>query len=136
MPIDYVARPDEGFVEVVWSGTITAHDLRMSWSKILCDPAVLRIGQALTDIRDATLAFSGAELAEVVLTVAAPALKGRQWRAAILVCDRVQFGVSRQYEALTAQFGEDSIFFDRDAALSWLLQKPSAHELDDSADAR
>ncbi len=136
MPIDYVARPDEGFVDVVWAGTITAHDLRMSWSKILSDPTVLRIGRALTDIRDATLDFSGAELAEVVLTVAAPALKGREWRSAIIVHDPVQFGVSRQYEAFTAQFGEDAIFYDRDAARGWLLHPPEPPEQGDSTDAR
>jgi len=133
MPIDYVARPDEGFVEVVWSGTITAHDLRMSWSKILSDPAVLRIGQALTDIRDATLDFSGAELAQVVLTVAVPALNGRAWRSAIIVHDPVQFGVSRQYEAFSAQFGEDAIFFERDEARDWLLQPPETRERGESA---
>jgi len=136
MPIDYVARPDEGFVEVVWSGTITAHDLRMSWSRILSDPAMLRIGRALTDIRDATLDFSGAELAAVVMTVAAPALRGREWHCAILVCDQVQFGVSRQYEAFAAQFGQDAIFFDRDTARDWLLQTPVTRERGDSASER
>lgn len=123
MPIDCTPRPQDGFVEVTWSGTITAVDLSRCWSKILTDPEVLRIGRALTDLRDAELAFSGAELAEAVHTVAAPLLRGRNWRAAIVVRNPVQYGVSRQYEVFAQQLGEDGIFFDLDSARRWLLQE-------------
>lgn len=123
MPIDCTPRPEDGFVEVTWSGTITACDLSRRWSEILPDPEVLRIGRALTDVREADLAFSGAELAEAVRTVAVPALQGRKWRSAIVVRTPLQFGVSRQYEVFAKEFGEAGIFFDLDAARRWLLQE-------------
>lgn len=84
---------------------------------------MLRIGRALTDLREADLAFSGAELARAVQTVAVPALKGHKWRAAIVVRSPVQYGVSHQYEVFAREFGEDGIFFDLDAARRWLLQE-------------
>ena len=123
MPIDCTPRPEDGFVEVTWSGTITADDLSRRWSEILTDPEVRRIGRALTDLREADLAFSGAELARAVLTVAVPALQGRKWRAAIVVRSPVQHGVSHQYEVFARELGEDGIFFDLDAARRCLLQE-------------
>jgi len=124
MPIHYVVRPQDEFVNVIWSGTITADDLRQSWSTILADPEVLRIGRTLTDLRDADLDFSGDELAQVVQDVALPVLTGRDWRAAILVRSPVQFGVSRQYQVFADAIGEDAVFFDPVAARDWLLQGP------------
>jgi hypothetical protein len=124
MPIHYAVRPEDKFVDVTWSGTITADDLRQSWSTILADPEVLRIGRALTDIRDADLAFSGYELAQVVQAVALPVLKGRDWRSAILVRAPVQISFSHLYQVFAAEFGEDAVFFDPVAARDWLLQGP------------
>lgn len=123
MPIDCTPRPEDGFVEVTWSGTITAYDLSRRWSEILADPEVLRIGRALTDLREADLAFSGAELARAVQAVAVPALNGHKWRAAIVVRSPLQHGVSHQYEVFARELGEDGIFFDLDSARHWLLEE-------------
>ncbi len=123
MPIDCIPRPDDGFVEVIWSARNTAVELSRRWSEILTDPEVLRIGRALTDVRQAELGFSGEELAEVVDTVAAPALRGHYWRAAIVVRSPVQFGVSRQFEVFAHQFGESGIFYDPAEARRWLLEE-------------
>lgn len=84
---------------------------------------MLRIGRALTDVRQAELGFSGEELAEAVETVAAPALRGHHWRAAIVVRSPVQFGVSRQFEVFAQQFGENGIFYDPAEARRWLLEE-------------
>lgn len=121
MPIACIPRPQDGYVEVNWSGAITAAVIRQRWSEILADPEVLRIGRALADIREADLQFTGAELADIVATVAAPALQGRRWRSAIVVRDPVQYGVSRQYEVFSGEFGVDGIFHDPADARRWLL---------------
>jgi len=124
MPIYYEVRPAEGFTAVTWTGAITAADLHRSWSEILADPEVLALGRALTDLRTATLAFSGSDLEHAIQTVAVPVLTHHAWRSAIVVEAPVQYGMSRQYQVFAEQFGEDGIFFDVDAALQWLMEQP------------
>lgn len=120
LPISYSIDSAHNLILEVWQGTVTAADLRKYWQAYLADPQVLALRRTLVDLRGADIQFNGRELSELVSTVVVPALKGQDWRTAIVVDQPVQFGVSRQYQVFAEFFSTDSIFDNFDQALQWL----------------
>lgn len=120
MPISYTIDRAAGVILEVWQGEVTAADLRRYWNAYLADPDVLALRRTLVDLRRADIRFSGGELSDLVSVVVIPALKGRDWKTAIVVERQVQFGVSRQYHVFAQCYSRDSIFYDYDDALRWL----------------
>ncbi|MCC6707715.1 MAG: hypothetical protein IT492_09155 [Gammaproteobacteria bacterium] len=120
MPISYTIDDTHHIVRTVWSGDVTAADVRAHWLVFLDDPLVMALRRTLTDLRGAQLKFSGDELYELIRDVVLPRLGDVGWKTAILVAQPEQFGVSRQYQVF-ARYSEDSIFHDEAPALAWLL---------------
>jgi len=109
-------------VLVTWQGDVTGEDYRAHLSMMLQDPDALRAGRSLTDLRQANILLSGAELDAIGKTEADPRLVGRQWRTAVLVSSNFQYGLARQYEMLSQSESTDRVFLDHAAALAWLLK--------------
>jgi hypothetical protein len=122
MPITYAVDKERNFVLVTWQGDVTAQDYRRHLRTMLEDPDALRAGRSLTDLRQANILLSGAELQAVGAAEADPRLVGRRWKTAVVVSSPLNFGVARQYEAHSRSEESDSVFRDYDAALVWLLQ--------------
>lgn len=123
MPISYTVDREQRILFSTWIGKITADDLRRHWATAFADPEALAIGRSLADVREASPALTGDEMAELVREIAAPRLAGRTWTVALLVAKPAQYGVSRQYQVFAEQFSRDSIFYDRDEAVRWLLAR-------------
>ena len=104
-----------------WSGEIRRDDIERHWRKLLTDDVALDIRRTVSDLRFATIAFRGVDFADLIRTIALPALAGRRWHTAIVVDQPLQFGVSRQYQALAEAYSRDAIFSNVDDALAWLL---------------
>jgi len=107
----------------VWTGDITADELALYWTQYLKDPQVLSIRRTLVDLRESNILFRGEVFSHFVSTIVEPVLSGRDWKTAIVVSEAVQFGVSRQYQVFADSFSRDSIFYDDDSALEWLIQQ-------------
>lgn len=120
MPISYSVDAVEGLVSIRWEGRITAAILDEHWRKLVGDPEVLACGASLGDLRQAELCFTGPELQELIRQHLVPVLASRKWITAILVDTKVQFGVGRQYSALTALTSNSNLFGDESEALAWL----------------
>ena len=121
MTIDYRLDPCNTYITETWRGSVSAADLREHWEHYLRDVRVLNLRRTLVDLRDASLSFTGEELAALVRSIVVPLLGGRDWITAIVVARPSQFGVSRQYHVFAELFSQDSIFYDIDTARSWLL---------------
>jgi hypothetical protein len=121
MPITYTIDQQQGLIFATWKGKITADVLARHWATIFADPDFKSVRRTLADVRGATIAFSGAELAKLVDSVAKPAVGEARWKAAIVVSQTAHFGMSHQFHVFAKMFSEDAVFFDRETALAWLL---------------
>ena len=89
----------------------------------------MRCRRTLVDLRDADVEFTGAELNQLIRTIALPAIGDRKWATAILVSAPAPYGFSRQYQVFAERYSHDSIFDDGERAVNWLLQQdPDALE--------
>jgi hypothetical protein len=120
-PIRYSIDDARGLIFETWEGAISAADLRRFLATYLADPKVLALRRTLVDLRLSEIRFTGDELMDIVHTIVAPRLQGAPWKTAILVSQPVQYGVSRQWQVFAQSFSKDSLFYDIDAALTWLL---------------
>lgn len=121
MPIQYTIDHQAGFIVETWTGSITIQDLRTYWTTLLADPEVLRLRCTLVDLREAEIAFRGAEMDELVRVLVEPTLHGLDWRTAIVIAHAVHYGLSRQYQVFAERYSHDAIFTDLDEAKAWLL---------------
>lgn len=127
MPIQYRIDRASGIIEETWSGTITIGDLRDFWRGCLADADVLDLRRTVVDLREADIAFTGAELEALIRTLVIPSLGDRDWRTAIVVGAPVQFGVGRQYQAFAERYSKDAIFDHPDKAKAWLSAPPGVY---------
>ena len=126
MPISYVVDKERNVVLVTWKGDVTADDYRVHLSKMLDDPDALSAGRSLTDLREANVLLSGAELDAIAEAEADRRLAGRQWKTAILVSSNFHYGLARQVTVLSQSESTDRVFLDYAGALAWLLgEKPA-----------
>jgi len=123
MPITYKIDRENRIIEEKWTGTIGRDDLSDFWSSFLEDPEVLDIRRTVVDLRESQIIFTGTQLNILIQSIVIPALKGRDWKTAIVVSAPLQFGVSRQYQAFADKYSKDSIFSDMAEAKSWLLKQ-------------
>jgi hypothetical protein len=129
LPIAYELDRGRNIIIETWTGRITASDLAAYWRGYLLDPEVMRCRRTLVDLRDADVEFTGAELNQLIRTIALPAIGDRKWATAILVNAPAPYGVSRQYQVFAERYSHDSIFDDGERAVNWLLQQdPDALE--------
>lgn len=121
-PIRYRIDDARGVIFETWEGEVSAADLRLFLARYLADPKVLALRRTLVDLRLAEIRFSGNELMDIVHTIVAPRVQGARWKTAILVSQPVQYGVSRQWQVFAQSFSKDSLFYDIDDAMTWLLE--------------
>ncbi len=122
MPISYEVDEELDVVLVTWRGDVTVDDYRAHLRAMLQDPDALRSARCLTDVSQANILMSGAQLNAVGNAEAIPRLAGRTWKTAVVVSSAVNYGVARQYQILSESEGSDSVFRNREAALAWLLE--------------
>ena len=122
MPITYTVDQQQNVVLVTWQGNVTGDEYRAHLRTMLQDPDALRAGKSLTDLTQANVLLSGAELNAIGNAEAAPRLAGRQWKTAVLVSSPLNFGLARQYEMLSESESTDCVFLDYAAALAWLVK--------------
>ena len=120
MPINYVIDREEKFITEVWTGEIRAEDLEAYWKRYLEDSEVMRIRRTIVDLRDAKILFKGSDLDLLIQTIVLPALKGKDWKTAIVVGNSLQQGISRQYQVFADRYSEDAIFRTMEDARNWL----------------
>src|SRR4051794_24360341 len=116
MPITYTIDRGNKLITEVWTGEINGECLAAYWRLYLDDPEVLAIRRTLVDLREADILFNGTELNTLVQNIVLPALKGRDWKTAIVVENPVQYGVSRQYQVFADHYSKDVIFYDLETA--------------------
>jgi hypothetical protein len=121
LPITYSIDRSLGVIFEVWRGDVTADDLGRYWTAYLENPEVLELRRTLVDLRAAEIQFTGSEMLHLVSSIVLPVLNGRDWKTAIVVQKPAQFGLSKQYHFFAEQYSTDSIFFEPEPALSWLL---------------
>lgn len=122
MPITYRVDKEQNVAIVTWQGDVTAEDYRAHLKAMLQDPAALRAGRSLIDLRQANVVLRGAELNAIGEAEAGPRLAGRQWNSAVLVGSTANFGLARQYQILSQSEDSDGVFRDYAAALAWLIK--------------
>jgi hypothetical protein len=120
MPISYAIDRANGCIVETWIGDITAKELAAHWRRYLADADVLALRRTLVDLRNCRIAFTPAELSQLVERLVRPALHGMNWRTAIVVGDPDHFEMSRQYHVVAESYSQDSVFSTPDAALAWL----------------
>lgn len=123
MPITYSIDRENRIIEEKWTGTVTREELADYWVRYLGDPEVLDIRRTLVDLRESDITFIGSEMENLVQSLVLPALKGRDWKTAIVVSEPLQFGVSRQYQVFAERYSKDAIFDDINEAKCWLLAR-------------
>ncbi len=121
MPITYSIDDEKKLITEVWTGEITAECLANYWQRYLENPDVLAIRRTLVDLRQAKILFTGTDMNALIQSIVLPALKGRDWKTAIVVEKPVQFGVSRQYQVFADRYSQDAIFFNMEEARHWLM---------------
>ena len=121
MPITYSIDRQNRVIEEKWMGTIDKDDLADHWKRYLKDPEVLDLRRTIVDLREAHILFTGNQMEALIASIVLPALKGRDWKTAIVVDQPVQFGVSRQYQVFADRYSKDAIFNNMDEARGWLL---------------
>ena len=122
MPIHYLVDGDLNIVFSTWSMEITAKTAASYYKQLLQDETAMNCGRSLADLRQADMKLTGAEFNEVIAKVVVPNLGSRTWRSAILVQKPDQFGGARQYDVFASGYSSNSIFYDYDEALEWLLK--------------
>src|SRR5512140_1584897 len=120
MPIRYVVDADQRLIFEIWTGTISAAELGEFWTTLLADPAATAVRRTLTDLREATFAFSSADLANLVQNVLLPRIGTMDWKSAIVVKQLGHYGRAYEFHVLAEQFSRDALFEDYDQALAWI----------------
>ncbi|MGO9015215.1 MAG: hypothetical protein ACLQF0_09570 [Dissulfurispiraceae bacterium] len=121
MPISYTVDEEARVIYEKWVGDIYATDLASYWKDYLKDPIVLEIRRTLVDLREAKVCFKGEDFSQLIPSIVLPILGKRTWKTAILVNEPYQYGVSMQYHVFADIYSCDAVFYDREKALSWLL---------------
>lgn len=121
MPIAYAIDQENQVVRTTWTGEVTADDLVSHWEELFADPQALALGRSVVDLRDAELKITGAELDQLLSTVAPRLLQGRRWKTAVLANKPAQYGSGRQFEVLSEAVSRSATFHDYDEAVRWLV---------------
>ena len=120
MPITYTIDHDEKLITEVWTGEVQATDLAAHWRQYLADPEVMALRRTIVDLRQADVRLSGSDLDALIRGIVLPALKGRDWKTALVVEGAAQFGLGRQYHAFADCYSKDAIFQSMEEARDWI----------------
>lgn len=126
MPIEYHVEATLGVVFERWTGVITARDVSEHLKALLSDKQALACRRSLADIRECEIQLSGTDVGAATKAIAEPALRGQAWTTAILVQRPVEYGLARQFQALTDTFITTAVFTDESAAREWITPGPTS----------
>jgi len=121
MPIAYKVDVALGIVLADWRGTVTAKDITEHWTRFVADKAAMACGGAITDISCCDILFTPEELKAVTKKILEPALRGKNWKTAVIVKNPVQFGVTKQQEIFSETFVKMNVFYSDVMARKWVL---------------
>ena len=121
VPITYAIDHERRVIFATWSGEVHREDVERHWLALMADPLAFSLRRSVADLRGAQLTFRGVEFAHLIQTIALPALAGRRWHTAVVADKPLQFGITRQYQALAEAYSRDAIFDNPEDALKWLL---------------
>ena len=120
MPIVYSIDRENGCIVETWTGDVKAQELATHCRPNVHDYELLALRRTLVDLRNCRIAFTAAELSQLVERLVLPVLHGMNWRTAIVVGDPNHFEISRQYHVVAESYSQDSVFSTPEAALAWL----------------
>jgi hypothetical protein len=121
MPIAYKVNAALGIVFADWRGTVTAKDIAGYWTELASDQAALACGRSITDISSCDMQFTGEELRLLAKEILEPAIRGRNWKTAVIIKNPVHYGVTRQHEMLSEGFMNTNVFYSDVLARKWVL---------------
>lgn len=124
MPITYTVDRERRLIFETWSGAVDRAELSRHWTVILHDPEVMAIRRTVVDMRAAQVRLGVHDLDGLIASLVVPVLGSRRWITAIIVDEPLQFGVSRQYQALAERYSRDAIFRTVDEAIAWITPQP------------
>jgi len=131
MPITYQVDATLGIVVARWCGPIPINEVVDYWTALAADKEALACGRAIADLRECELRFTGEELRLMAKQILEPALRGRNWKGAIVVKEPLQYGVSRQYGVYSEAFSNVNVFYSDVLARKWVLEaEPHANGLE------
>lgn len=119
MPIDYEIDRGRGLVFRRMTGKITLEDLARHYREILTDPEAEGMMAWVTDEREGELDVRGEDVRRLVRETIEPLMKGRQWHCGAIVATPTQHGITSQFAAYSADFGETRVFYDPCEAEDW-----------------
>ncbi|SDD98057.1 STAS/SEC14 domain-containing protein [Rhodospira trueperi] len=129
MPVTHTFHPDQNYLEVTLTGTLTLEDLTDEMAAFINDGAWRSTVNALWDCRALDSAVIDQTFLEGLVTYRSNIdLLRRRSRAAILIDPATaDWGdeLTRQFERSHLS-SEIRVFLDRDAALQWVCE-PSGH---------
>jgi hypothetical protein len=107
------------------TGTLTVDDVRASIERVLARCEENACHRILRDVRDATPAFSGPELAKAVTEVLVSRTGADRRYVAVVAQPGAQFAMTAQITMYAKQGWQMEIFGSVNAALEWLRQQPA-----------
>jgi len=121
MGITFKVDDARGIVFADWTGDITVEDIARYWAALLSDQPAMACGRSITDLRNCTMQFTGEELRKLAQGILEPAMKGRNWKTAVIVRNPLHYGVTRQHEMFSEGFMQTNVFYSEDLARVWVL---------------
>jgi hypothetical protein len=120
MPITYEIDRDSGILIEKWSGEIMPLETTQHWHALTEDPNFQRVSFALSDLREANLAFRGPELWRAVDDHYREILETMTVKVALVVTNDQQELVARQWATIVPKTIRAKVLCDYDKALEWL----------------
>jgi len=127
MPIIFSMNQDDGYLLVQYKGAISDKDLLDEWKSFLNSFDSIQGINQLTDFSDADLkglTNSGIHALADYFNFIYQENNITSMKTAIYANQKLSFGLSRMYEALTSETTHDiEVFEDRERAIQWLRQE-------------
>jgi hypothetical protein len=121
MPIAYKIDSKLGIVFADWRGAVTANEIAEYWTELVADKEALACGRTIADISCCEMRFTGEELRSLAERILEPAIRGKNWKTAVIIKDPVHYGVTRQYEMYSEGFMNTNVFYSAVLAHKWVL---------------
>jgi len=116
----YVIHAEEGYVEEVFSGSVTYPELMAFLGTILADPQWHNGLNGLADFSNAIIAIDYESMHSIVSSFETnPNFSRGRW--AFVVDAPLNFGMTRMFQSLTEGIHTVRLFPNRAAGLAWLL---------------
>jgi hypothetical protein len=126
MPITYDIDTEAGKLFVNWHGKITLEEITRHWNTLLNDGKIPMVARVLTDLRDSTILFTGAEFWRTIDNHYRETLGLKTVIVAILVANEEQEKLARIWKSLAPKTVTVNIFSARNQAYAWLSGDPDS----------